>query len=249
MGTAGSWSWRSPGLHGQGTGTSLHSGPPGGSSEPSDHSKAGDQDKVLIPLPWDLHHPCPASLMFLSHLCPVSLVILTWPCPASLVFSRRGTLCLPHCWQLSTPRQHCWLHEHFQPQPRCPLGLPVGFAPSHLLSSQCGHPGCGCWLVTAPAWGTAPWPWGGCRGQGVVQLGSGCPLCLSGRRGAAAPGPAAPPCASKRCSWLCSAAQLCHSSVQMLNPWIKWRRSVHQHVGSWEQDCPRLTGCSGFLCP
>lgn len=43
------------------------------------------------------------------------------------------------------------------------------------------------------------------------------------------------PCASKCCSWLSSAAELCHSSAQMLNPWINCQRmSVHKHVHSWE---------------
>lgn len=56
------------------------------------------------------------------------------------------------------------------------------------------------------------------------------------------------PCASERSSWPSSAAELCHSSVQTLNPWInRQRTAVHKHVHSWEAGLP-LT-CRMLLAP
>lgn len=98
-----------------------------------------------------------------------------------------------------------------------------------------------------PAVGSSPVAAGGVRGHGRLRS-RGCAESSEGPGRRAARGQAAcsplweertpiegAPCASKGCSWPSSAAELCHSSAQMLNPRINWRRtSVHKHVRSWK---------------
>lgn len=266
MGTAGGWRQRSPGLRSRGTGTPWCSGAPSGSSGSSAPQQGQGPRQSAPPATLGacaicaLHPWCSSAVHALCCWCspgqdvspPSHAAGSRVPCAIAAVSMKR-----------------------FQPQQRCPLGF-LGMIYSRLDPFPAAQPSQPQLLAEhGLGVGSSPAATGGLPGelQGHRELRSrGCAGSSEGPGWRAACGwavgvccaslggeeqlprdlPQSPvgraPCASKRCSWPSSAAELCHSSVQTLNPWINCQgTTVHKHVHSWEAGLP-LT-CGMLLAP